>query len=85
MLSLGTLDCVLSDAADSKSSRLESEGGREARDLFPRMINDVSGDLDRYARGDRCKQQRRRNGPLSYDYICGFKLEQYEGKARNII
>ena len=71
---LGTLLCVLSDAADSKSSRLEresewgrggSEGGREARDLFPGMINDVSGDLDRYAHGDRCKKRRRRrNGPF---------------------
>ena len=29
--------------------------GREARDLFPGMINDVSGDLDRYAHGDGCK------------------------------
>ena len=68
---LGTLSCVLSDAANSKSS--EGEWGREGqrergqagRDLFPGMINDVSGDLDRYAHGDRCKKRRRRrNGPF---------------------
>ena len=68
-----------------RGGREREEGGREARDLFPGMINDVSGDLDRYAHGDRCKQQPREggrggmNGPLSCDSIRGFKQDPGPG------